>query len=51
MTGKERVRTVIGHKAAAKIAYDMGSCAVTGIHCNALAGLRRSRSRSRFWNV
>ena len=41
MTGKERVRTVIGHKAADKIAYDMGSCAVTGIHCNALAGLRR----------
>ena len=41
MTGKERIRTVIGHKAADRIAVDFGSCAVTGIHCNALAGLRR----------
>ena len=41
MTGKERIRAVLEHKTADKLAYDMGSCAVTGIHCNALAGLRR----------
>ena len=41
MTGKERVRTVLEHKSADKIAYDMGSCAVTGIHCLALSRLRK----------
>ena len=40
MTGKERIKTVLEHKNADKIAYDMGSCAVTGIHCRALAALR-----------
>ena len=41
MTGKERVRTVLDHKSADRIAFDMGSCAVTGIHCRALAALRK----------
>jgi len=41
MTGKERIRTVLEHKDADILAYDMGSTAVSGIHCLAMERLRK----------
>lgn len=41
MNGKERIQTVLGHKNADRIALDFGSTNVTGIHCKAMAELRR----------
>ena len=40
MTGKERIRTVIDHKSADRIALDFGGTNVTGMHCRVMAALR-----------
>ena len=41
MTGRERVRTVLSHRQADRIALDFGSTPVTGIHVKMIAELRR----------
>lgn len=41
MTGKERLRTVLDHKSADKIALDFGGTNVTGIHCKVMEALRK----------
>lgn len=41
MSSRERVRSVLSHKEADKIAVDFGSTAVTGIHCSVVEKLRR----------
>lgn len=41
MTGKERIKNVLNHRAADAIAVDFGSSPVSGIHCKAVEGLRR----------
>lgn len=40
MTGKERLKTVLDHKSADRIALDFGSTNVTGIHCRVMEALR-----------
>ncbi len=41
MTGKERVRTVLSHREADRIALDFGATSVTGIHVKMIAEFRR----------
>ena len=41
MTGKERIKTVLSHREADRIALDFGATSVTGIHVRTIAGLRR----------
>ena len=41
MTGKERIRAVLEHRNADKIALDFGSTNVTGMHCKVMEALRR----------
>ena len=40
MTGKERVRRTLNHKAPDRVAVDFGSTAVTGMHVTCVAALR-----------
>ncbi len=40
MNSKERIRTVLNHQNADKIACDFGATTVTGIHCKVVEGLR-----------
>ncbi len=41
MTGKERIQTVLNHRDADRIALDLGSTPVTGIHAKMIAALRQ----------
>ena len=41
MTGKERIKRVLSHQSADRIAVDFGSTAVSGIHCKIVEGLRK----------
>ena len=41
MNGRERIKTVLSHKEADKIAVDFGATVVTGIHCKVVEALRR----------
>lgn len=41
MTGKERIRTVLDHKEADRVAMDFGSTPVSGMHCRIVEALRR----------
>ena len=41
MNSKERVKTVLSHRAADKIAVDLGCSPVSGIHCKVVEELRR----------
>ena len=41
MTGKERVQTVLNHRAADRIALDLGASSVTGIHVKMIAAFRQ----------
>ena len=41
MTGKERVKTVLSHREADRIALDFGAAPVTGIHVKKIAESRR----------
>lgn len=41
MNGKERIRIVLNHKEADKIAVDFGSTNVSGIHCKPMEALRK----------
>ncbi|GAP72672.1 hypothetical protein SAMD00024442_4_18 [Candidatus Symbiothrix dinenymphae] len=41
MTGKERVKTVLSHREADKIALDFGATSVTGIHAKMIESLRQ----------
>ena len=41
MTGKERIKAVLEHRNADKIALDFSSTVVTGMHCRIIEALRK----------
>ncbi len=41
MTGKERIKAVLDHRNADRIALDFGSTNVTGMHCRVMEALRK----------